>query len=162
MRFRLGQTRDTDPAPHGLCFEKAQVALLFASFRYGWPLALIIFGLHLGVVGYLIVRSTYAPKILGALLVLDGAYWVANGLRPYVFPGALLGPLFYFTFVELAFMIWLLFGALVCPRYRRLYARVFPKQRSPPIRNDGTAHLRTDARRMPDARYLPRWPPGKR
>ncbi len=89
---------------------QAQVALLLASFRYGWPLALIIFGLHLGVVGYLIARSTYAPKILGVLLVLDGAYWVTDGLRPYAFPGASLGLLFYFTFVELAFMIWLLFG----------------------------------------------------
>lgn len=86
-----------------------QIALLLASFRYGQPLALMIFGVHLGLVGYLIARSTYVPKILGVLLVIDGVYWVANGLRPYAFPSAPLGALFYFTFVELLLMLWLVF-----------------------------------------------------
>ncbi|MBV9439225.1 MAG: DUF4386 domain-containing protein, partial [Candidatus Eremiobacteraeota bacterium] len=86
----------------------AQVALLLASFRYGWPLALMIFGVHLGLIGYLIARSTYVPKALGVLLTLDGCYWIANGLRPYAFPSTSLGPLFVVTFVELIFMVWLL------------------------------------------------------
>lgn len=88
---------------------QTQVALLLASFRYGWQLALLIFGVHLGLIGYLIVRSSYVPKILGALLILDGFYWIANAIRPYAFPTAPVGALFYFTFVELLFMIWLLF-----------------------------------------------------
>lgn len=86
-----------------------QIALLLASFRYGWAAALMIFGVHLGLLGYLIARSTYVPKILGVLLIIDGVYWVANGLRPYAFPNAPLGALFYFTFVEVLLMVWLLF-----------------------------------------------------
>lgn len=86
-----------------------QIALLLASFRYGWALALMIFGVHLGLLGYLIARSTYVPKILGVLLIVDGFYWIANGLQPYTFPTAPLGALFYFTFAELLLMVWLLF-----------------------------------------------------
>lgn len=86
-----------------------EIALLLASFRYGWPLALMLFGVHLCLVGYLIARSTYVPKILGVLLIIDGVYWVLNGLQPYAFPKTPLGALFYFTFVELLLMLWLLF-----------------------------------------------------
>jgi Domain of unknown function (DUF4386) len=88
---------------------RAQIALLLATFRYGWSLSLVVFGIHLGLIGYLIARSTYIPRVLGVLLALDGTYWVASGLRPYLFANVSLGALFYFTFVELAFMLWLLF-----------------------------------------------------
>jgi hypothetical protein len=86
----------------------AQVALLLASFRYEWPVTLIVFGVHLGLIGYLIVRSTYVPKWLGAVLIVDGVYWVVNGLQPYFFPNANIHVLFYFTFSELILMVWLL------------------------------------------------------
>ena len=50
----------------------AQVLLLLNSYRYDWSMSLIIFGIHLGLLGCLIYRSGYIPKIIGILLVIDG------------------------------------------------------------------------------------------
>src|SRR5437870_13463244 len=58
---------------------------------------------HLGLLGYLIYRSRYIPRIIGVLLVIDGLGWLLNSVRPYLFPNAhLLARLFFiFSFTEL-------------------------------------------------------------
>ena len=85
----------------------AQVLLLLNSYRYDWSLSLIIFGIHLGLLGYLIYRSGYIPKIIGILLVLDGLGWVITPLKPYLYPNADLGLIFTMSFVELILPLWL-------------------------------------------------------
>ncbi len=87
---------------------QAQVKLLLNSFRYDWSMALIIFGIHLVMLGWLIFRSTYIPRIIGLLLAINGAGWVIDGLHPYLYPDAHLGFVFYTFFGELVFMLWLL------------------------------------------------------
>ncbi|HEV2616684.1 MAG TPA: DUF4386 domain-containing protein [Candidatus Acidoferrales bacterium] len=84
----------------------AQVLLLLNSYNYGW--GLFIFGIHLGLLGYLIYRSGYIPKLLGVLLVLDGFVWVVNSMQPYFYPNARLGFLFAVSFTELLLPLWLL------------------------------------------------------
>ena len=37
---------------------RAQIALLLPTFRYDWSYGLIVFGIHLCLLGYLIFRST--------------------------------------------------------------------------------------------------------
>lgn len=86
----------------------AQVMLLLRSFRYDWSMALVLFGIHLVLLGYLIYRSGYIPRVLGILLVINGFGWVIDSLRPYVFPNAHLGFIFITFFGELFFMLWLL------------------------------------------------------
>ena len=87
---------------------QAQVGLLLASFRASWEMDLGLFGIHLGLVGYLIYRSSYIPKVLGFLLALAGLGYLINSMAPYVLPEANLGWL-PITFVgELLFLLWLL------------------------------------------------------
>jgi hypothetical protein len=86
----------------------AQVMLLLNSYRYDWSMSLIIFGIHLGLLGYLIHRSGYIPRIIGILLVIDGLGWVINPLKPYLFPNAHLGFFFPMSFAELILPLWLL------------------------------------------------------
>jgi hypothetical protein len=81
---------------------------LFGSYRSGWGLGLILFGLHLVVTGWLIARSTYLPRWLGWLLFVDGWAWVADNLSVYLYPNASLGFLNVFFAAELIFMVWLL------------------------------------------------------
>jgi Domain of unknown function (DUF4386) len=85
----------------------AQVMLLLNSYRYDWSMSLTIFGIHLGLLGYLIYRSGYIPRILGILLVLDGLGWIIIPLKPYLYPNANLGFFFPLSFVELLLPLWL-------------------------------------------------------
>ena len=88
----------------------AQIELLLDSFRSDWSMSLVIFGIHLILLGYLIYRSRYIPKVLGILLVIDGVGWEIDSLRPYLYRNAHLGWLFITFLGELVFMLWLLIG----------------------------------------------------
>jgi hypothetical protein len=86
----------------------AQVMLLLNSYRYDWSMSLVIFGIHLGLLGCLIYKAGYIPRLIGILLIIDGLGWVITPLKPYLYPNAHLGFFFPFSFVELIFPLWLL------------------------------------------------------
>lgn len=82
----------------------AQVLLLLNSFRYDWATGLVLFGIHLVLLGGLICWSSYIPRIIGVLLVIDGF----GSLSPYLFTKAHLRYISITFFGELVFMLWLL------------------------------------------------------
>lgn len=86
----------------------AQVDVLIKSFRYEWSLSIVIFGIHVALAGYLVARSGYIPRIVGALLALAGLSYVVNYLGPYLYPELDLRFLFVTFLGELVFPIWLL------------------------------------------------------
>lgn len=86
----------------------AQVQLLLNSFRYEWSTGLVLFGIHLGLLGYLVYRSDYIPSVLGILLAIAGLGWVVSELGPYFNPDADLGFITITFFAEPIFMLWLL------------------------------------------------------
>ncbi len=86
----------------------AQVDLALHAFRYGWNFGLIVFGVHLVLLGVLIVRSRYVPWIIGVVLVIDGLGWITTELQPYLYPNVNVDGLFVTFFGELIFMLWLL------------------------------------------------------
>ena len=90
---------------------QAQVLLLLHSFRYAWSIALLPFGIHLILLGWLIIRSGYIPWILGSLLIIDGLGWMIDTLQPYLLPGVDVGFTSYTALGELIFMLWLLIRA---------------------------------------------------
>jgi hypothetical protein len=68
---------------------------------------LVFFGFYCLLIGYLIFRSTFLPRILGVLMAFAGLGWLtflspplANHLSPYIFAPGLLG--------EGALTLWLL------------------------------------------------------
>ena len=48
----------------------AQVMLFLDAFDYEWLIGLVFFGLHCMLLGYLIIKSGYIPKLLGVLLIV--------------------------------------------------------------------------------------------
>jgi hypothetical protein len=94
----------------------AQVKLLIASFRYDFSFSLIIFAIHLVLLGCLIYRSGYIPRLIGILLILDGLGWLIDSLRPYLYPTAHLGFLAITFLGELVFMFWLLIRGWKIPQ----------------------------------------------
>jgi hypothetical protein len=86
----------------------AQVMLLLTTFRSHWYFGLLFFGIHLGLLGYLVFRSNYIPKILGVLLIIAGLGYLLSNLRPFLFPDIHLAFAEYTFYGELIFILWLL------------------------------------------------------
>jgi hypothetical protein len=86
----------------------AQVLLLLHSFRYGWAISLVLFGIHLVLVGYLITRSGYIPWILGVVLLITGLGWIIDGIQPYAMPDTEFAFTSYTAVGEIFFFLWLL------------------------------------------------------
>lgn len=78
------------------------------AFRSGWDFGLLFFGLHLGLLGYLVFRSNYIPKILGVLLIISGLGYMINGLKPFLFSDIKIDFALYTFYGELIFMLWLI------------------------------------------------------
>ncbi len=69
--------------------------------------SLVLFGFYCLLIGYLIFRSTFLPRILGVLMAIAGLGWLtflslalANHLSPYIFAPGIVG--------EGSLMLWLL------------------------------------------------------
>jgi len=78
------------------------------AFKNHWYFALIIFGIHLLLIGFLTYKSLYIPKVLGVLLCITGLGYILTSIRPYFFPGINLDFAKYTFYGELIFMVWLL------------------------------------------------------
>ncbi|NRF93387.1 DUF4386 domain-containing protein [Paenibacillus frigoriresistens] len=63
----------------------AQVMLLVDAFNNGWLIGLVFFGVHLLVVGYLIIKSGgYIPRIIGIFLILASAGYAIDSLAHFL------------------------------------------------------------------------------
>lgn len=78
------------------------------SFRLEWEFGLLIFGFYLCLLGYLVFRAEYIPKIFGILLLVAGFGYIINTLSSYLFPNINTEFLMITFFGELIFMFWLL------------------------------------------------------
>jgi len=90
----------------------AQTMLALDAFKNGWALGLVLFGVSLGVLGYLVYVSGYIPKLLGIFLLVAAFGYVFANLGKIMFPafGGTLdaiaaGPA---AIGEIAFAVWLL------------------------------------------------------
>jgi hypothetical protein len=78
----------------------------------GNDVGLVFFGMHIGIVGYLIVTSALVPRTLGVLLLLGGACYELSSFGNFL-AAPLITTLFPLTlmpafFAELALALWLL------------------------------------------------------
>lgn len=78
---------------------------------------LVFFGFYCLLIGYLIFRSTFLPRVLGALMAFAGLGWLtflspplANHLSPYILAPGLLG--------EGSLMLWLLVIGVNAQRWK--------------------------------------------
>ena len=75
------------------------LAFMFLEFyNQGFSIALVFFGFYCLLIGYLIFKSTYLPRILGVLMAIAGLGWLtflsppfANHLAPYNLASGILG-----------------------------------------------------------------------
>ncbi|MGZ9222858.1 MAG: DUF4386 domain-containing protein [Anaerolineales bacterium] len=90
----------------------AQAMLSVSAFKNGWDIGLVIFGLHLLVLGYLAFKSGFIPKWLGILLVVASIGYMADSFGRFLSPDYNIS-LAQFTFVGEALLIfWLLWRGI--------------------------------------------------
>jgi len=86
----------------------AQVMLSIKAFKSDWYFGILFFAIHLLLLGYLVIRSGYIPKVLGVLLIITGLGYLLTTLRPFLFPDINTDFAKYTFYGELVFMLWLL------------------------------------------------------
>jgi len=64
----------------------AQVLLFITAFNRMWSFGLLVFGLHLLIIGRLVLKSGFIPKILGILLLLATVSYIIVHLLHVFFP----------------------------------------------------------------------------
>ena len=92
----------------GLLDDPNQALRAIDAYGTIWLVGLIIFGVHLLLIGYLAYRSGYMAKIFGILLVVAGLGYLVDGFGTVLVPNYSIN-VAGFTFVgEAALMFWLL------------------------------------------------------
>lgn len=78
---------------------------------YGYDLGLIAFAVHCLLLGYLIVKSGYFPRMLGVLIGAAGVTYLIGSYTRFLFPDyvSLVSPIYIVALVaELSLCLWLL------------------------------------------------------
>lgn len=85
------------------------------AHQYGYDIGLVFFGFHCGVLGYLVLRSGFLPRILGVLLEIAALAYLFNSFARFVLINYQAYESLFAVFVfvpafiaELSFTLWLL------------------------------------------------------
>ena len=90
-------------------------------FDYGFMIALSFFGCFCVTMGYLIWRSTFFPRFVGALLCIQGAAYLTNSFAHFIAPavGAKVFPFLLVSGIaEVSFCLTLLIAAVNVQRWQ--------------------------------------------
>jgi hypothetical protein len=91
---------------------QSQMMVFLGAFQSGWDLALIVFGLHLFVLGILVFRSGKTGlRVLGILIIAAGLGYLVDGCGKVLLPNYSLTIAMYTFIGEPLLMLWLLWKA---------------------------------------------------
>ncbi|MEC5199194.1 phosphoglycerol transferase MdoB-like AlkP superfamily enzyme [Arthrobacter sp. PL16] len=85
-----------------------QMLLAVESFNRMWDIGLVLFAVHLLLVGYLAFRSGFMAKIFGILLGIAGLGYLADGFGAVLAPDLTIGVARFVFIGEVALIFWLL------------------------------------------------------
>jgi len=103
------------------------LALVFLNLNaQAFNIYLVFFGLWCVLIGYLIFRSTFLPRILGVLLAIDGLGWMlylSPPLAQHLFPFIAVAS----GLAEIPLMLWLLIVGVNTERWKEQASKAFIK-----------------------------------
>jgi hypothetical protein len=88
--------------------EGEQMLLAVEAFNRIWDIGLILFAVHLLLIGYLAFRSGFMAKIFGILLGIAGLGYLADGFGTVLAPDLSIGVARFVFIGEVALIFWLL------------------------------------------------------
>ena len=113
-------------SPYLTAFKTDQLqALALVShnmFNTGYDISMVFWGFHIILMGFLILRSTFLPRILGALLAIGGVCYLTNSFADFLAPsfGNTLGLYIVIpgAVAELLLTLWLLVMGVNVPQWK--------------------------------------------
>lgn len=87
---------------------KTDVMLSINAFADGWAIGLVFFGLHLALLGYLILKSNYIPRVLGIVIIIAGLSYLIDNFGKFLLPNYNLDIATFVGWGELLLTLWLL------------------------------------------------------
>ena len=94
----------------------SRVMFFINAFNYGWLIGLVFFGVHLCLLGYLIIKSGSIPRVLGVLLIVASLGYLIDSFANVLLSNYADYETAFLVIVavpaviaELAFTFWLLF-----------------------------------------------------
>ncbi len=101
---------------------QAMALMSLKLYVFGFDISMVLFGLQCFIIGYLIMRSTFLPRIVGVLLAIAGAGYVISSFANFLSPsfGGLLSPFILPTGVvgEGSLALWLLVKGVNVQRWK--------------------------------------------
>jgi hypothetical protein len=89
----------------------------------GFNLALVFFAFYDLLIGYLIFKSTFLPRIVGVLMVIGGLCYLANSFATFLSPGFAAHLVPYIQLpsgvAELSLCLWLLIAGVNVPSWKQ-------------------------------------------
>lgn len=64
----------------------AQVLLFIKAFNIDWSIGLVVFAFHLFLLGYLVYKSGYIPRIIGVLLIIASLCYLSTNIANLLLP----------------------------------------------------------------------------
>jgi hypothetical protein len=124
-RWAVGTTRSTVKL-------RAQAYMALQLQGIGYAIALAFFGGTMLARGYLIVRATFLPRVIGVFLMIEGVAYFANSFVDFLAPGlasGVLAILMVTALAEVARCLWLLVLGVNVARWREQRIRAGPRER---------------------------------
>jgi Domain of unknown function (DUF4386) len=95
---------------------QAQAMLLLNTHNFAVHISYVFFGFHIFLLGYIILKSGYIPRILGIFLIIASCGYLIDSFGNFLSPGYANNKTSFFVFVavpaiisELSLTLWLLF-----------------------------------------------------
>lgn len=85
----------------------AQVLLNYSSYKSCWDIGLFLFGIHLTLLGVLMLKSSYTPKIIGILIILASFGYIADGTGKILITRYNINIALFTFFGEIVLIFWL-------------------------------------------------------
>jgi hypothetical protein len=100
----------------------ALVMIFLDAYDYGFTIGIVFLFLHALILGYLIFKSGYFPKILGVLFIIASLGYLIDSFSHVLIPNYAKGPVYLalpIAIAEIAFPLWLLIRGVNAEQWKK-------------------------------------------
>lgn len=101
---------------------QALVRLFLDVYSYGFAIGILFFTVHVFLVGYLVFKSGYFPKVLGVLFIIASAGYLIDNFSYVLQENYVTGAAYFalpIAIAEIAFPVWLLIKGVNADQWKK-------------------------------------------